>query len=199
MPWIPASHPMHGKSLEDIYRYLTARYLRPQPDILAACDAFFDANLAGRPFIALHMRGSDKASEDPELEATNRALLTALDQADPSWPIFLLTDDAQVLARMKRAYGPRIVATDCQRTETAEGVHYLPTVDPVRAGREVLIDTWLALRAERFIGNGRSNVSALVAVLKDWAPGACSLFGRSILSERNLHIYQIPTFSKAGS
>lgn len=201
MPWIPASHPLHGKSLEEIYLYLTEKYLRPQPDIVAACDGFFQAHLAGGSFVAVHMRGSDKVIEDPDLNKTNQELPAALDAIDPSWPIFLMTDDAQCLARMKRIYGPRIIATDCQRTDTDEGVHYLPTVDPVKAGREVLIDTYLALRADRFIGNARSNISAMIAVMKDWAPGTATVMGRSMLYERNLHIYRIPTFAdpKAGS
>lgn len=197
LPWIPPGHALHGKSLEEIHHYLTAKYLRPRPDIVAACDSFYGAHLADRPFVAVHLRGSDKANEDPELRATNQELLTALDTVDPSWPIFLLTDDAHCLARMKTRYGDRILATDCQRTDTEEGVHYLPTVDPVRAGREVLIDSWLALRAKRFIGNGRSNVSAMIAVMKDWPPGALTLIGRSMLYERNLHIYQIPTFAES--
>jgi len=52
-----------------------------------------------------------------------------------------------------------------------------------------MIDTYLALRADHFIGNGRSNVFAMIAVMKDWAPGGCTLIGRSMLLERNLHIY----------
>lgn len=198
MPWIPTGHPLHGKGLEEIYRALTAKYLRPRPDILAARDAFIATRLKDRPFIALHLRGSDKVIEDPELDATNRALLRLLDEADPSLPVFLMTDDAQWLARMKHLYGERICATDCQRTVTQEGVHYLPTVDPVQAGREIMIDTYIALRANRFIGNGRSNVAAMIAVMKDWAPGTCTLAGRSMLTERNLHIYQLDA-SKAGS
>jgi hypothetical protein len=142
------------------------------------------------------MRGSDKAIEDPGLEATNRELLNLLDASDPSWPVFLMTEDEKCLARMTDRYGSRIIATDCQRTTSDEGVHYLPTVNPLEAGREVVIDTWLALRATRFIGNGRSNVSAMVAVLKNWAPGTCTLLGRSVLSDRNLSIYRIPTFSQ---
>ena len=145
------------------------------------------------------MRGSDKATEDPELIATNEELMVALNTVDPSWPIFLMTDDAHCLAQMKTTYGRRLIATDCQRTETEEGVHYLPTVDPVKAGREIMIDSYLALRANHFIGNGLSNVSAMIAVMKDWGPGCLSLIGRSILRERNLHIYQIPTFAKGGS
>jgi hypothetical protein len=143
------------------------------------------------------MRGSDKAIEDPNLAATNQAFLAALDGIDSAWPIFLMTDDARCLAQMKAVYGKRIIATDCQRTITEEGVHYLPTVDPVQAGREIMIDSYLALRADHFIGNGRSNVSAMIAVMKDWAPGACTLIGSTQFYERNLRIYQIPTFAGA--
>jgi protein O-GlcNAc transferase len=195
-PWLPASHPMHGKALEEIYRYLTTQYLRPHADVMAACNAFFDSHLAGAPFVAVHMRGSDKSLEDTDLQATHRALLSALNGVDPSWRIFLMTDDTHCLAQMKQIYGPRLVATDCQRTGTTEGVHYRPDTDPVRAGREVMVDTYLALRAERFIGNGLSNISAMIAMMKQWEPGACTLIGRSHLTQRHLRLYQIPTFAQ---
>ncbi|HYJ35354.1 MAG TPA: hypothetical protein VEV64_04315 [Rhizomicrobium sp.] len=197
MPWIPASHSMHGKSLEAIYRYLTAKYLRPRPSILAAVDAFFAAHLAGAPFVAIHMRGSDKALEDPDLEATNRALCSAIDQVDKSWRIFLMTDDIHCLARMRAIYGTRILVTDCQRTSTTEGLHYASATDPLRAGQEIMIDTYLALRAQCFIGNGRSNVSAIIAMLKDWAPEDLTLIGPSLLMDRNLRLYEVPILAKA--
>jgi protein O-GlcNAc transferase len=188
-PWIPADHPMYGKALNEIYRYLADKYLRPHATIQTACDAFFGACLGGAPFVAIHLRGSDKMREDPNLHATQQALLSGLAPIDPGWRIFLLTDDEQWRIRIKDAYGDRVITTDCQRTNSSTGVHYLPTVDGVRAGREVVIDAFLALRADRFIGNGRSNVSAMIAVMKNWAPGACNLIGRSQLMERNLFIH----------
>jgi len=197
-PWLPTSHPMHGKALDEIYRHLTGKYLKPRADILAACDAFFASHLAEAPFVAVHMRGSDKNLEDLALEATQRAIRAALDQVDPSWRIFLMTDDARCLADMKRTYGARLVATECQRSTTDEGIHYQAR-DPVAAGREVRVDTYLALRAQRFIGNGLSNVSAMIAMMKEWADSDCTLIGRSLLWDRGLRLYLIPTFSKDGS
>jgi len=194
-PWLPSSHPLAGRLQAEIYRYLAARYLKPRAGIEAACETFLDRHIGAAPFVAVHMRGSDKALEDPNLQATNAAFAAALENVDPSWRILLLTDDAECLARMKERHGERLVAIDCQRTHTDEGVHYLPGIDPVRAGREVLTDACLALRANRFIGNGRSNVSAMIAVMKDWAPGDCTLIGPSVLMERNLRIHQIPTFA----
>lgn len=194
MPWLPSSHPLHGKAPDEVYRDLIARHLKPKADILAARDAFLSWHLGAQPFVALHMRGSDKANEDANLEATHARLVAALETVDPSWPILLLTDDAQCLARMRERHGARLIATDCQRTATQEGVHYLAETDRVQAGREVLIDALLALKAQRFIGNGRSNVSAMIALMKDWPADACTLIGHSMLLERNLHVHQIPTF-----
>lgn len=188
-PWIPADHPMHGRPLDEIHRYLVEKYLRPRPATLSACDAFFRAHLEGAPFVAVHMRGSDKIREDHDLHATNQAFLTALAAVDPTWRIFLLTDDEQLLARFRSIYGDRVITTNCQRTSTQTGVHHLPSVDRVQAGLEVMTDVYLALRADRFIGNGRSNVSAMIAIMKPWKPGDCTLIGRSQLMKRNLFIY----------
>jgi hypothetical protein len=82
-----------------------------------------------------------------------------------------MTDDAHCLAQMKSTYGrgssPPIASAPTRRRRAlpADG-------GPGASGREIMIDTYLALRADRFIGNGRSNVSAMIAVMKDWAPGA---------------------------
>ena len=51
------------------------------------------AQFKGAPFVALHLRGSDKMLEDPQLVASIDASLAALANIDPSWPIFVLTDD----------------------------------------------------------------------------------------------------------
>jgi hypothetical protein len=62
-------------------------------------------------------------------------------------------------------------------------------VDRFKAGLEVLVDTFLALRADRFLGNGRSNVSTLVAAMKPWKPDHCRIFGDNMLAQRNLYIF----------
>ena len=190
LPWLPPDHPLHGKPVETAYRTLVEKYLQPQPDITAACDAFFDQNLSGAPFVAAHLRGTDKFREDETAASVNLHILSLLAQTDPSWRILLLTDDARWLAMAKERFGNRIAATDCQRGGQDQGVHLLPGTDRVQAGREAMIDAYLALRAERFIGNGQSNVSAMIAVLKDWPMGACTLLGQSILSDRSFALYQ---------
>jgi protein O-GlcNAc transferase len=188
-PWIPDHHPMHSEPLQQIYRYLVNKYLRPTSAVLAACDAFFRTHLEGAPYLALHIRGSDKMLEDKDLEASCEMLLSAVRSADATWPIFLLTDDVRWCERVKDEFGSRVITTDSQRTSTTTGVHYLPSADRLQVGREVLIDSLLAARADRFVGNGRSNVAGMIALMKDWRPEDCTLLGESLLMQRNLFIH----------
>ena len=198
MPWLSHAHPMHGKPLHAVYRYLAEKYLRPHADIVAACDAFFDTQLAGVNFVAAHLRGSDKMREDQNARAVSQEILSRIAETDPSWRILVLTDDERCLEMARGAFGDRVVATQCQRSRMDQGVHYLPTTDRVLAGREIMVDSYLGLRARRFIGNGLSNVSAMIAILKNWPAGTCTLLGPRILADRSLHLYQTPAPAKDG-
>jgi hypothetical protein len=188
-PWIPDGHPMHGQPLDAIYRYLAGKYLRLNAGAQAACDAFYARHLEGAPFVAVHLRGADKILEDENVHATQNACLAELAGIDPSWRIFVLTDDAPLAARAKALYGARAVLTDAQRSDDSVGIHCRPGVNRFKAGLEVLIDTFLAVRADRFLGNGRSNVSTLVAAMKAWQPDRCRIFGANMLTQRNLYIF----------
>lgn len=198
VPWIPSHHAMHGRSLEQIYSYLVQKYLHVQDVIHDRCIAFFNEHLADSPFIAVHIRGSDKIAEEKTLHDTNQIICDAVAAMPPHFRIFLLTDDARCLAQMRRLYGERIVFTDCQRTSTLVGTHNLPSVNPTRAGWEVMTDVNLALRANQFIGNGGSNVAALIALMKPWQAGTCVLIGQSTLTQRHLSIFlpRNPTASR---
>jgi hypothetical protein len=73
------------------------------------------------------------------------------------------------------------------------GLHYLQDADRTRLGTEVMVDTYLALRCSCFIGNGMSNVSAIVAALKPWRNDECTLLVPSLLHRRNLYLYHQAT------
>ena len=72
---------------------------------------------------------------------------------------------------------------------TAAHIHYSKSADRVALGREIMHDTYLAARADRFIGNGQSNVSAMIALLTDWPPDNCVLLAPPVLYERNLRVF----------
>jgi protein O-GlcNAc transferase len=187
-PWIPEQHRLHGKPSTDIYRDLIPRYLRPLPEITRAADAFHAQHLADKHVIAVHARGSDKAKEFIDLPGLYRDYFRVLDGEAPASTIFLMTEDARVLELFRRRYGTRLVTTDVQRTGNDTGPHYIDSMDRVRLGREVMTDAYIALRCQRFIGNGRSNVSAMIALMKDWAED-CVLLAPSQLLERNSYFF----------
>jgi hypothetical protein len=189
-PWLPASHSMHGRPVNEIYSYLAAKYLHPRSSVLSRCDSFYKTYLAGTPFVAVHLRGSDKTIEDKNLAASNRKIRDAVASVPDGWRVFLLTDDERLLSEMRDLHGDRLITTDCQRSSTETGAHYLSSTDRVEAGLEMMTDSYLALRADKFIGNGRSNVAAMISVLRDWAPGDCMLLGEAQIARPNLAVYR---------
>jgi protein O-GlcNAc transferase len=170
IPWIEPCSPHRGRSPHEIYRYLFERYARPKTRMRAEVDAFHTRHLAGKPYVAVHWRGSDKYEEQRALRQINAQYFEHVDRlaADPAWRIFLLTDDAGAAAAFRQRYGDRLVLAEAERSSDAVGVHGKPGDGP-RRGMEVMRDTYLAARADRFIGNGASNVSAAVVHLKNWA------------------------------
>ncbi|QWV93635.1 tetratricopeptide repeat protein [Geomonas oryzisoli] len=192
-PWIPAGHPLHGLSTAELYLYLYRRYLAVQPRILERVDAFYREHLAGAPALALHVRGGDKVGEDPGLARLNALYLPELERLlrdQPQARIFLSTDDDRILAQYRERFGSRLVYTVSTRTANLQGVHYQKQASRRALGEEVLIDTLLAARCDRFLGNGLSNVSLAVAQMKTWAPGTCRLFGTRLDYLRQLTLYR---------
>lgn len=175
LPWIPASHKLHGKPVDDVYHYLVATYLRPKKCISSQVEEFYRRYIRGLPTVAVHVRGSDKKLEIGDLDRLNKLYFDVIDREDPSWRVFLLTDDTRCVTAFRERYADRVIVTDSIRTDNDLGIHYHSSVDRVRLGAEVMRDAYLALRCEKFIGNGRSNVSAMAAILKRWDPGACVL------------------------
>lgn len=192
-PWIPPGHPLCGLATDELYLHLYRRYLKVQPAILKRVEGFYRERLCGARVLALHVRGGDKGGEDPGLARLNELyhpeIRRFLDEA-PQGRLFLLTDDRQILERYRERYGKRLCHTDSTRTGNEQGVHYQSQQSRRALGEEVLVDTLLALRCERFIGNGLSNVSLAVAQMKRWEPGSCRLFGARLDRLRQIALYR---------
>ena len=180
LPWIEENHPLRGMTAEAVYRYILRKYFRPRAAVLDAAQSFYDRHLAGAPNIAVHMRGSDKKDET-KTTALLPEYFQHLDEADKNTRIFLFTDDARCIEPFRERYGARVVTADVLRTETDIGVHHTGGLDKVRLGMEAMTEVYTALLCGRFLGNGMSNMSAFVSVLKDWPEDACVLLNGSIL------------------
>ncbi len=178
-PWIPENSPDFGQPLEALLRRLAKTYLKPRANILETVESFRRAHFGNGPVIAVHVRGSDKIIEYDALDDLNERYFTLLDQEDKAAKIFLLTDDERWLKRFRERYGARLITTESHRSADENGVHLTQLGDPASLGKEVMIDAYLALTCDKFFGNGRSNVSAMIAILKDSGPGTCELLAPS--------------------
>ncbi|MFQ5509902.1 MAG: hypothetical protein ACE5FN_11295 [Leptospirillia bacterium] len=188
-PWIPEDHPLHGRGVGDIYRDLAARYLKVRPELTARVDRFVAEQLGDAPFLAVHVRGTDKVKEMSDLDdalAFYQAPIERLLTADRK--LYLMTDTTAVVKAFEARYGDRLIHTACTRADGQTGVHYLKG-DGAALGREVLIDTLIAARADAFVGNGASNVSAIIRYLKLWPEDRFTLIQPSILEKFNTHLF----------
>jgi protein O-GlcNAc transferase len=194
MPWLPDTHPMALRTVDEIYRYIANKYLRPLPHIMSEVDDFWRKYIGGKPTIAVHVRGSDKVTEVEGLENINQRYFGVIDTSAANLQILLLTDDERIVRIFKERYGQRIVLPESQRSSNEVGIHHKPTVDRVRLGVEVVRDAYLATRCTRFIGNGNSTVSAMIAILREWREEECILLTPSLLHVRNIdeHVMQVP-------
>jgi protein O-GlcNAc transferase len=194
LPWIPKTHRLRGKSVDDLMRYLIAKYLRPKPHILSAVEDIVRDQLGKAPVIAVHIRGSDKDVETPDVDEVNKKYFSHIDRQDKAWNILLLTDDTRLVEAFRKNYADRIFLTDCQRSSNHLGIHHTPSADRGRLGFEIMRDTYLALRCQKFIGNGQSAVSAMIAILKKWEAGNCILLmPSSFIHTQNWYLFD-PAF-----
>lgn len=188
-PWIPSTHHLYGLSIDQLCRYLVWRYLRPKSEILEKVDRFYKNHLASTDFISVHARGSDKIVEMNNLDQMNLQYKETIDRclaASKSQYIFLMTDDSRLLEYFSGLYGDKIITTDCQRTNSVQGIHYQAVPDRRRLGEEIMVDAYLAARGKAFVGNGSSNPSAIMKYLRDWSDEDVYLIGQNMYHSYNL-------------
>ena len=172
IPSIPREHPLFGLDRRDLFRCLIRKYIRLQPEAQSFIDDFYNENMKDTPFLAVHIRGSDKITEVRHLQELNSRYPLEIEkilEMNPGIRIFLMTDCIEILEEYKKRYGELLVYTDCRRVpNNGLGVHFQEYPDNKRKGFEIIRDAWLAARCDFFIGNGYSNVSAGISELKDW-------------------------------
>lgn len=192
IPWIPENSEYFGLARHQIYRRVFQKYIRLKPHLARGVEAQWQDHMAGRHWLAVHVRGSDKVLEMKHLDTVNQSYYDAIDQiltVNPSLSIFLLTDSSPVLERFQARYGERILSLDCQRSDSATGVHYAGH-SGTQMGEQVIMDAWLAARCDFFLGNGGSNVSVGIRHLKSWTDGTFFLIGEDFLGQRNMMLHE---------
>ena len=176
-------HPLAALDTVECLRALARIWLRPQPRLAERAARFVAQQFADEPFVAVHVRGTDKHVEQgPSLGAVNARIEVIVARAlaaDTALRMFLMTDDLDVEAHYRARWGSRVVCTAVRRSRGAQSVHFTKDADPRATGEEVLVDVLIALHAREFVGNRWSNVASSMRFLREWPAGAIHLFGAS--------------------
>jgi hypothetical protein len=196
VPWIPDGHTLSGRSAEEVLRYAARKYLKPQRNIITQARGFFDNHLSGERYVAVHIRGTDKAVEfvprvctEEFISFMTRQAFEIVDGLDSRFNIFLLTEDQRIKDAAEQRYPGRVITTPALRTDGEVAPHFSNNTERHHLGMDVMIDVLLALRADAFIGFGCSNVSAMISLLRDWPAGHCALIGPVLLFRRSAFLY----------
>lgn len=178
---LPVDDPLAHADTGTILRTLAPAWLRPRAHLRERAAAFVAEHFGDAPFIATHLRGTDKRAEQGEhLEAVNRAIGRIVDRQlaeRDGIRLLLLTDDRDVEARYRERYGDRVVTSAALRSQGHQSLHLGSARPPRRLGEEVVVDVLTALAADCFVGNRYSNVACSVRALRDWPPGNLIMLG----------------------
>ncbi len=194
--WIPPWHRMFGKSIEEVFRDLLVRYLRPNAEMKAVVERYAERHLPVAPFAAVHLRGHDKQGEVDIHGHLNELIMGLATEVPPDRKMLILTDNTRWLERFRAQFGDRVIVPEAARDDGSAELHFCLTGEgnPRLNGVEVLRDVLLATHAESFIGSGVSNVSAMVALLRRWPPGTCTLVSAPYIMQPMPYFYLDPQF-----
>ena len=190
-PWIGRSSRYFGLSDDALYTELFRQHLKPRREILERVLAFKQRKLQGRPWVAVHVRGSDKILESAHLAQINSkyfGIIERIEKVTPDIGVFLLTDSKSTVAEFSAQYGDRLCFTHARRSDNLVGVH-MSGSDGVENGTEVLVDALLAIACDYFIGNRESNVSMAISSMRQWDKGFIFLLGARNVRDDDLYVH----------
>tara|TARA_B110000483_G_scaffold236754_1_gene310402 strand:- start:379 stop:1470 length:1092 start_codon:yes stop_codon:yes gene_type:complete len=156
---IPAGHPLHQVSEEEIAKRIANKYLKVKPDIQMRVNAFWKEHFSGNTIvITVHIRGGDKYQEAimPNFSRYKKKVDVFL-KAHPDAKIFLASDSNAAVNFFKKCYNQRVITSQVTRSDNQTGIH-VNQPDGLLAGTEILFDVECLSRGKHFIGFNQSNV-----------------------------------------
>lgn len=191
MEWIPEGHAFYRAKPKVIFQHLLRKYLRPSAAVRASLAALDQRSDLSNIELSLHIRGADKGKEVANLDEVNAFYFKALDSLYKGGRVLVVTDDDRLIPRVVERFGEKVIIPACERQSGDIAVHDRRDVDPVTIGIEAVRDVYAAARAPKFLGNGRSNFSAVIPLLMEKADQAY-LIGKNCLFERGTSKYLLP-------
>lgn len=140
---------------------LINQYIKVKSHILNRVDHFAKKHFKNHFIIGIHYRGTDKVrSKAPRVsyQKVFKIIRKKIAQhGSDDWRLFVATDEAEFLAKIKKAFPKRVIATKAIRSNNGEPVHK-SRINPYQAGEDALIDALLLSKTNLLIRTS-SNLS----------------------------------------
>ena len=185
IPWIGHTSAYYGLNEDQIYGRLFRKYLIPSSKNQSEADAFYNAKMKGRPWVAVHTWVNDTARD------SYSAFIKRIIELNPGIGILLLTDDISLAHRYEQEFKttlitvPGLVGSDIEISQNQYQIN-----NPLEEASNALTSVLLACKCEYFIGNKASNISLAISSLKEWTLNFIFMFGQHSARSENASIYR---------
>lgn len=151
---------------------LAKKYIKYKRVVKGKIDNFYLHNMAGKINIAIHLRGTDKITEERPVPA-NVIIKEALKYANKNTNFFIASDEQRLLDEMKKLInkaGFNAIYYDCYRSQNSTAIHshmpngYCPNEKIAQYGEDVIVEMALMAKSDILV-HTPSNVSAIPLLL----------------------------------
>jgi hypothetical protein len=159
---IPLTSELSGLSREELWHHFYSKKFRLKESLRKRIDKFYDENMRDRNVIGVHVRKTDKKSEQvaPYTWRYLRAAETLLSSKRDA-KLFVATDCERTLKRFICRFPNRVIFTDSIRSSDSEALHHSEGNKRLK-GKQILTDVYLLSKCDHFIGSLSTSISFVV-------------------------------------
>ena len=164
--WLTTNHEYKSKEIHDIYKVILEKFFKPKSIYLKKSDEFIEKSFNNQNFIAIHLRAydTDTGKKGSLPTKVNEKIIDQINQYPSQTPIFLMTDDHQILSNMQELYGSRL--------HNYGGVLFKGWVQgydsktSLKNTQKSLVEMIIAQKAQHFYGTGYSHFDCCIDFLR---------------------------------
>lgn len=144
------------KNHRELAHYLISKYIRIKPIVQSKIDTFYKEKMAGKKTIGIHLRGTDKWSEEKLVSARKMAEV-ALRYADNDTQFLIASDQQSLFNELKILLHPYpVIYYDCYRSPSHAALHARMKPSYAQLGEDVLVEASLLTRCDMLVRTASS-------------------------------------------
>ncbi len=159
---IPPNSELSGLSRDELWHHFYSKNLRLKENVKERIDKFYDENMRDGHIIGVHVRKTDKKSEQvsPYTSRYLRAAETLL-SSNIDAKLFVATDCEKTLDRFVGRFKERVIFTNSIRSTDSSALH-TSAGNKLIKGEQILMDVYLLSRCKHYIGSLATSISFVV-------------------------------------